>query len=183
MSTVNSAVVGRSVATDPLVGRLVDGRYRVESRIARGGMATVYEATDLRLDRLVALKVLPSTLADDDTFTRRFVREARSAARLASPNIVAVYDQGDDGGVVFLVMEYVPGRATLRNLIRNEAPLAPCRAVAIFEEVLKAIATAHAAGIVHRDVKPGNVLVRIDGRVILTDFGIARTAGDSSITS
>lgn len=180
MSTVNLAVVGRSVATDPLVGQLVDGRYRVEGRIARGGMATVYEATDLRLDRLVALKVLPSTLADDDTFTRRFVREARSAARLASSNIVAVYDQGDDGGVVFLAMEYVPGRATLRDLIRNEAPLAPCRAVAIFEEVLKAIATAHEAGIVHRDIKPENVLVTPGGQLKVADFGLARAISSAT---
>jgi serine/threonine-protein kinase len=175
--------VGRSVTSDPLVGQLVDGRYRVQSRIARGGMATVYEATDLRLDRLVALKVLPPELADDDTVTRRFVREARAAARLASPNIVNVYDQGDDGGVVFLAMEYVAGRATLRTLIRESAPLPPQRAVAIFEEVLKAIATAHEAGIVHRDIKPENVLVTPAGQVKVADFGLARAVTASSTTA
>jgi eukaryotic-like serine/threonine-protein kinase len=175
--------VGRSVTSDPLVGQLVDGRYRVEARIARGGMATVYEATDLRLDRPIALKVLPPELADDDSFTRRFVREARSAARLASPNIVAVYDQGDDNGVVFLAMEYVAGRATLRNLIRDQAPVPPQRAVAIFEEVLKAIATAHEAGIVHRDIKPENVLLTPRGQVKVADFGLARAIGAATTST
>jgi eukaryotic-like serine/threonine-protein kinase len=175
--------VGRSVTSDPLVGQLVDGRYRVEARIARGGMATVYEAIDLRLDRLVALKVLPPELAADDSFTRRFVREARSAARLASPHIVAVYDQGEDAGVVFLVMEYVAGRATLRNLIRERAPLPPQQAVALFEEVLKAIATAHEAGIVHRDIKPENVLLTPRGQVKVADFGLARAITAATTTT
>ena len=100
----------RSVS-DPLVGQLLDERYLVGARIARGGMATVYEATDLRLDRLVALKVMPQALADDETFSQRFVREARAAARLTHPNVVAVYDQGEDDGVLFLAMEYVAGPA------------------------------------------------------------------------
>lgn len=163
-----------SALFDPLVGQLLDGRYRVESQIARGGMATVYEATDLRLDRTVALKVMPPALADDETFARRFEREARAAARLAHPNVVVVYDQGDDNGVVFLAMEYVAGRHTLRDLIRHEAPLPPERAVGLFEEILKAIAAAHESGIVHRDIKPENVLITPRGQVKVADFGLAR---------
>ncbi len=160
--------------TDPLVGQLLDGRYRVEARIARGGMAVVYEATDLRLDRIVAVKVMPHGLADDETFTRRFVREAHAAARLTHPNVVAVYDQGEDNGVLFLAMEYVAGRSTLRDLIRDEAPLAPRRALTLFEEILKAIAAAHESGIVHRDIKPENVLITPRGQVKVADFGLAR---------
>lgn len=166
--------MGRSALSDPLVGQLLDGRYRVESRIARGGMAVVYEATDLRLDRIVAVKVMPQGLADDETFTRRFVREAHAAARLAHPNVVAVYDQGEDNGVLFLAMEYVAGRSTLRDLIHDEAPLAPRRALPLFGEILKAIAAAHESGIVHRDIKPENVLITPRGQVKVADFGLAR---------
>ncbi len=166
--------MGRSALIDPLVGQLLDGRYRVESRIARGGMAVVYEATDLRLDRIVAVKVMPPGLADDETFTRRFVREAHAAARLAHPNVVAVYDQGEDNGVLFLAMEYVAGRSTLRDLIHDEAPMAPRRALPLFGEILKAIAAAHESGIVHRDIKPENVLITPRGQVKVADFGLAR---------
>ena len=109
---------------DPMVGRLLDGRYRVGPRIARGGMATVYEAHDLRLDRGCAVKVMHSDLGDDHDFAARFVREAHSAARLSHPNVVAVTDQGDDDGVLFLVMEHIEGR-TLRDVIRDEAPMPP----------------------------------------------------------
>ncbi len=175
--------MGRSAVFDPLVGQLLDGRYRVESRIARGGMATVYEATDLRLDRAVAVKVMPNALADDETFTRRFVREARAAARLAHPNVVAVYDQGEDNGVVFLAMEYVAGRRTLRDLMRDEAPVAPRRALGLFEEVLKAIAAAHESGIVHRDIKPENVLITPRGQVKVADFGLARAISAATATA
>ena len=111
---------GAEAAADPLTGRLLDGRYRIGSRIARGGMASVYEATDLRLDRTVAIKVMHPGLGDDDEFAARFVREARAAARLSHPNVVAVYDQGDDDGTVFLAMELIPGH-TLRDIIRKEA--------------------------------------------------------------
>ncbi len=175
--------MGRSAVFDPLVGQLLDGRYRVESRIARGGMATVYEATDLRLDRAVAVKVMPDALADDETFTRRFVREARAAARLAHPNVVAVYDQGEDNGVVFLAMEYVAGRRTLRDLMRDEAPLPPRRALRLFEEILKAIAAAHESGIVHRDIKPENVLITPRGQVKVADFGLARAISAATATA
>ena len=115
---------------DALVGRLLDRRYRIGPRIARGGMASVYEATDIRLDRTVAVKVMHPGLGDDDDFAQRFVREARAAARLNHPHVVGVYDQGDDDGVVFLAMEYVPGH-TLRDVIRKESPderrRGPCR--------------------------------------------------------
>ena len=104
---------------DALTGRVLDGRYRVGPKIARGGMATVYEATDLRLDRTVAVKVMHEGLADDDEFVRRFQREARSAARLAHHNVVAVFDTGDDNGTLFLVMEYVPGLTPRRPLRRD----------------------------------------------------------------
>ncbi len=162
----------RTVA-DPMIGRVLDGRYRVGPRIARGGMATVYEATDLRLDRVCALKIMHTGLGDDDDFAGRFVREARSAARLSHPNVVSVFDQGDDDGALFLAMEYVPGH-TLRDLVRAEAPLSPARALALLDPVLAALAAAHQAGIVHRDVKPENVLIADDGRVKVADFGLAR---------
>ncbi|MBA2697846.1 MAG: serine/threonine protein kinase, partial [Nocardioidaceae bacterium] len=143
-------------------------------------MATVYEANDLRLDRAVAIKVMPDALADNEEFSQRFVREARAAARLTHPNVVAIYDQGDDDGTLFLAMEYVAGRLTLRDVIRAEAPLSPQRALAIFEEILKAIAAAHESGIIHRDVKPENVLIDPRGRVKVADFGLARAIGSAT---
>ncbi len=160
-------------AADPMIGRVLEGRYRVGQRIARGGMATVYEATDLRLDRVCALKVMHVGLGDDDDFAGRFVREARAAARLSHPNVVAIFDQGDDDGTVFLAMEYVQGR-TLRDVIRTEAPMPADRALALLDPVLSALAAAHQAGIVHRDVKPENVLIADDGTVKVADFGLAR---------
>jgi beta-lactam-binding protein with PASTA domain/serine/threonine protein kinase len=178
-SLTYTLVVDRTVS-DPLVGQLLDGRYLVGDRIARGGMATVYEATDLRLDRLVALKVMPQALADDDTFRQRFVREARAAARLTDPNVVAVYDQGEHGDMLFLAMEYVPGRHTLRDVIRTDAPLSPTRALTILEEILKAIAAAHEAGIVHRDIKPENVLIDPRGQIKVADFGLARAISSAT---
>jgi beta-lactam-binding protein with PASTA domain/serine/threonine protein kinase len=166
-----SEAAGRS--DDPLIGRVLDGRYRVGQRVARGGMATVYQATDLRLERTVAVKVMHSGLGDDPEFVARFEREARSAARLSHHNVVAVFDQGEDNGTLFLVMEYVPGR-TLRDLIRAEAPMDPGQALAVIEPVLAALAAAHDAGMIHRDVKPENVLIADDGRIKVADFGLAR---------
>jgi eukaryotic-like serine/threonine-protein kinase len=165
-------------ADDPLIGRRLDGRYLVGPRIARGGMATVYQATDLRLDRTVAVKVMHAGLGDDPEFVARFEREARSAARLSHHNVVAVFDQGDDHGTLFLVMEYVPG-LTLRDLIRKEAPMEPGKALGLLEPVLAALAAAHGAGMIHRDVKPENVLLSTDpdsgtSRIKVADFGLAR---------
>ncbi len=165
--------------SDPLIGRLLDGRYLVGPRVARGGMATVYEATDTRLDRTVAVKVMHAGLGDDDEFSRRFRREAQAAARLAHHNVVAVFDQGDDDGTLFLVMEYVPG-ITLRDLIRTEAPMAPVKALTVIEPVLSALGAAHRAGMIHRDVKPENVLLADDGRVKVADFGLARAVNSET---
>ena len=139
-------------------------------------MATVHEATDLRLDRTVAVKIMHVGLGDDEEFAARFVREARAAARLSHPNVVAVYDQGDDDGTVFLAMELIAGH-TLRDVIAKEAPMSPSRALALLEPVVSALAAAHRAGIVHRDVKPENVLIADDGRVKVADFGLAKAVG------
>jgi serine/threonine-protein kinase len=163
-----------------LVGRLLDGRYRILARVARGGMASVYEATDTRLDRTVAVKVMHPGLGDDQEFAQRFVREARAAARLNHPHVVGVYDQGDDTSdgtdTIFLVMEYVPGH-TLRDVLRKEAPMPPGRALALLEPVVSALAAAHRAGLIHRDVKPENVLIADEahgGTVKVADFGLAK---------
>jgi serine/threonine-protein kinase len=158
---------------DPLTGRLLDGRYAVTARIAHGGMATVYRATDTRLDREVALKVMHAELARDEEFVRRFIGEAKSVARLSQENVVAVYDQGADGPFLYLTMEYVPGR-TLKQLLRDSGRFSPATAMEIMAGVLGGLAAAHASGIVHRDVKPENVLVTADGRVKVADFGLAR---------
>jgi eukaryotic-like serine/threonine-protein kinase len=158
---------------DPLAGRLLDGRYAVTARIAHGGMATVYLATDTRLDRRVALKVMHAELARDDEFVRRFIGEAKSVARLSHQNVVAVFDQGADGPFLYLTMEYVPGR-TLKELLRRRGRFSPAAALDIMTGVLDGLAAAHASGIVHRDVKPENVLLTADGRVKVTDFGLAR---------
>ena len=166
---------------DPMIGRLVDGRYQVRSRIARGGMATVYLATDLRLERRVAIKVMHGHLADDNTFKTRFVQEARSAARLAHPNVVNVFDQGQDSDMAYLVMEYLPG-ITLRELLKDYKKLTPEQTVDIMDAVLSGLAAAHKAGIVHRDLKPENVLLADDGRIKLGDFGLARAASANTAT-
>jgi serine/threonine-protein kinase len=158
---------------DPLTGRLLDGRYAVTARVAHGGMATVYRATDTRLDREVALKVMHAELARDEEFVRRFIGEAKSVARLSHQNVVAVFDQGADGPFLYLAMEYVPGR-TLKELLRDSGRFSPATALEIMTGVLDGLATAHASGIVHRDVKPENVLVTADGRVKVADFGLAR---------
>jgi serine/threonine-protein kinase len=167
---------------DPLVGRVLEGRYRIVGRIARGGMSTVYRAVDDRLDREVAVKVMSSSLSTDPAFADRFAREARIAARLAHTNAVAVFDQGADAGHVFLVMELVSGR-TLRDLLREGGALEPALAVSIMEPVLGALAAAHRAGLVHRDVKPENILLSDDGVVKVADFGLARAVeADASST-
>jgi beta-lactam-binding protein with PASTA domain len=158
---------------DPLIGTLLDGRYRLDTRIARGGMATVYGGFDTRLDRAVAVKVMHGSLAEDDAFVERFRREAKAAARLSHPGVVAIYDQGEDAGRVYLVMEHVAGY-TLRELLREHGRLPVAQALDVTAGVLAALAAAHAAGLVHRDVKPENVLVTADGTVKVADFGLAR---------
>ncbi|MDP3951106.1 Stk1 family PASTA domain-containing Ser/Thr kinase [Microbacterium sp.] len=166
---------------DPLIGRLVDGRYRVRARIARGGMATVYVATDLRLERRIALKVMHGHLSDDSVFQSRFIQEARAAARLADPHVVNVFDQGQDGELAYLVMEYLPG-ITLRELMREQRRLTIPQTITIMDAILAGLAAAHKAGIVHRDVKPENVLLAEDGRIKIGDFGLARATTANTAT-
>ncbi len=164
---------------DPLIGTLVDGRYQVVARIARGGMATVYEAIDTRLDRTVALKMMSTALAEDPGFVTRFRREARAAAQLSHPHVVQVYDQGEAEGLPYLAMEYVPGR-TLRDVLRDYGALTPEQALTILDPVLEALSAAHDAGFVHRDIKPENILISDDGRVKVTDFGLARAVTNTT---
>jgi serine/threonine protein kinase/beta-lactam-binding protein with PASTA domain len=166
---------------DLLAGRLLDGRYAVAARIAHGGMATVYLAVDTRLDREVALKVMHAELARDEEFVRRFIGEAKSVARLSHQNVVAVFDQGSDGPFLYLAMEYVPGR-TLKELLSERGRFAPAAALDIMAGVLDGLAAAHASGIVHRDVKPENVLLAPDGRLKVADFGLARAQAAAAHT-
>ncbi|MFG2273104.1 Stk1 family PASTA domain-containing Ser/Thr kinase [Streptomyces chartreusis] len=167
---------------DPLVGQVLDGRYRVDARIAVGGMATVYRALDTRLDRVLALKVMHPALAVDGAFVERFIREAKSVARLAHPNVVQVFDQGTDGSYVYLAMEYVAG-CTLRDVLRDRGALQPRAALDILEPVLAALGAAHRAGFVHRDMKPENVLIGDDGRVKVADFGLVRSVDTVTSTT
>lgn len=169
-----------SVSAPSLVGRTIDKRYVVREHLADGGMGSVYVALDERLDREVALKVMRPDLARDEEFVRRFRREARSAARLTHPNVVAVTDQGSDDEFVFLAMELVRGQ-TLRQLIRRDAPLPIRRALDYTEGILRALDAAHQAGLVHRDVKPENVLIGAHG-VKVADFGLARAVTTDTVT-
>jgi beta-lactam-binding protein with PASTA domain len=166
---------------DPLHGALLGGRYRIMGRLARGGMATVYQARDERLERTVAVKIIHPEHAQDPEFLDRLADEAKTVARLAHPNVVAVYDQGDHEGAPYLVMEYVRGR-TLREVLADRRRLDPAESLAIVEQILAALAIAHRAGLVHRDVKPENVLVAappngsgdlVDAVVKVADFGLA----------
>jgi eukaryotic-like serine/threonine-protein kinase len=176
--------VGTTIS-DPLVGHLVDGRYEVVSRIARGGMATVYLAVDRRLDREVALKVMHPHLAEGASgtaFVARFRREARAAARLTHPGLVGVYDQGVDGDTSYLTMEYVDG-TNLRRHLGEQGALPLGEALSVLERVLDALAAAHRTGLVHRDIKPENVLLAADGRVKVADFGLARAVTEVTSTT
>lgn len=167
---------------DPLIGHVLDGRYRVDARIAVGGMATVYRALDTRLDRVLALKVMHPSLVTDQVFVSRFIREARSAARLSHPNVVGVFDQGTDGTHVYLAMEYVDG-CTLRDVLRERGALQPRAALDVLEPMLAALGAAHRAGLVHRDMKPENVLIGDDGRVKVADFGLVGAVDGQTSTN
>jgi len=178
-----------TTVADTMIGTTIDGRYRITGRVARGGMATVYTAVDDRLGRTVALKIIHPSQATNVHFVDRFADEAQTIARLTHPNVVAVYDQGRHQGLPYLVMEYVQG-STLRDLLVQRRRLNPVEALAILEQMLAAIAAAHRAGLVHRDVKPENVLVAeapsggvanlVDSVVKVADFGLARAVEASS---
>ena len=161
--------------------RLLGGRYSLGETIGTGGMAEVFRGTDVRLGRDVAVKVLRADLARDPSFQGRFRREAQSAASLNAPCIVSVYDTGEEDGVPYIVMEYVEGR-TLRSILQSEGRLLPQRGLEIVADVCAALDVAHNAGIVHRDIKPGNVMLTPRGEVKVMDFGIARAVSDASST-
>lgn len=167
---------------DPLVGQVLDGRYEIVAKVARGGMATVYRARDRRLSRVVAVKVMRSDLGEDDEFAAKFDREARSAAVLSHPSVVSIFDQGSSQGQPYIVMEFIDGE-TLRRMISRDAPLPPERALELFEQVAAALAAAHEAGVVHRDIKPENVMVTRRGQLKVADFGLARQVGSPQMTA
>lgn len=167
-------------ATDPILGRTIDGRYKIVRRLARGGMATVYLAVDRRLDRDVAIKIMHPHLTDmgeGGDFVARLRREARTVARLTHPGLVSVYDQGLDGNISYLAMEYVSGENLRQHLVQNPS-MNLGRALEIVDEILDALSAAHRVGLVHRDIKPENVLISEDGRIKIADFGLARTVTD-----
>src|SRR6478672_3202803 len=170
------------VYTGLVSGTMLDGRYRVGAVIARGGMSTVYRGVDTRLDRPVAIKVMSPQYVADSTFLSRFEREARLAASLGHPGVVAVYDKGQDGDLVFLVMELVDG-GTLRDLIRERGPLPVPVVFAILDPLLDALGAAHANGLVHRDVKPENVLISARSTVKIADFGLVRAVGSQTVAT
>lgn len=165
-----------------VIGTRLAGRYAIEERVATGGMGTVFVATDERLGRRVAIKILKEELADDPRFVERFRREARAAGALSHPNVAGVYDFGEDSERHFMVMEMATGR-DLAQVLREEGQLSPDRVVRIGTQIAEALGHAHSAGLVHRDIKPANVIIGEKDRVKVTDFGIARAAGDATLTA
>ncbi|WP_067699356.1 Stk1 family PASTA domain-containing Ser/Thr kinase [Nocardia jejuensis] len=165
-----------------MIGQMLEGRYRIDAPIARGGMSMVFRGVDIRLDRPVAIKVMDPKFASDPQFLTRFELEARAVAKLKHPSLVAVYDQGVDGDHPFLIMELVEG-GTLRELLRERGPMPPHAVRAVAEPVLAAIGVAHAAGLVHRDIKPENVLISDSGEVKIADFGLVRAVAEAKVTS
>src|SRR5437762_7881653 len=165
--------------TDTLLNTLFDGRYRIVRKLGTGGMANVYLAEDEVLGRRVAIKILDDRHASDDQFVERFRREAKNAASLSHPNIVSIYDRGEAEGTYYIAMEYLDGR-TLKELIVARGPAPVNVAIDYARQILTAVRFAHRHGIVHRDIKPHNVLVDTEGRLKVTDFGIAREIGRAS---
>jgi serine/threonine protein kinase len=163
-------------------GTLLSGRYRLDERIATGGMGDVWRGTDETLGRTVAIKILLPALLEEPGFSERFRLEARTMATINHPGVVDIYDYGSDQQVAYLVMEYVEGDALSRTLARV-GRLTPARTMALIAQAAEALQAAHVKGIVHRDVKPGNLLVRANGTLVLTDFGIARSAVASQLTA
>jgi serine/threonine-protein kinase len=169
-----------SHVSDTLIDTIFDGRYRIIRRLGSGGMANVYLAEDDELGRRVAIKILNDRYANDELFVERFRREAKSAAGLSHPNIVSIYDRGEAEGTYYIAMEVIEGRS-LKELIRTTGPLRPAQAIAYSRQILSALRFAHRNGIIHRDIKPHNILVGAEERLKVTDFGIAR-AGASQMT-
>jgi serine/threonine-protein kinase len=167
--------------SDTMIGSLLDGRYQIDRLVGRGGMADVYLASDATLGRQVAVKVLGERYARDQQFVERFLREASAAARLNHPNIVQVYDRGEGHGTYYIAMEYVHGQ-TLKEMVTAQGPMSSDRVVEYTRQALQALRFAHRNGVVHRDVKPHNMMVDEDGRLKITDFGIARAGGDHGLT-
>jgi serine/threonine protein kinase len=163
-------------------GAVLTGRYRLVRRLATGGMGAVFESTDERLNRTVAVKLLKDEFVHDPRFVERFRREARAVASLSHPHIASVYDYGEDAGKYFIVMEFASG-SDLAQILRTEGALAVERAVGIGVQLCRALTSAHVAGVIHRDIKPANIIVGDDDRVRVTDFGIARAVGDSTLTA
>src|SRR5436853_4185099 len=170
-----------SVVTSP-VGTQLSGRYRLDAQIGAGGMSTVYRAFDCNLERRVAIKLLHREIASDSDQLERFRREARAVAQLSHPHIVGVIDAGEDEHRPYIVFEYVPGE-TLKERIRRIGRLPVAEAVAYAVEIARALGVAHARHIVHRDVKPQNVLIDEEGSAKVTDFGIARTLDEEGLTA
>lgn len=164
------------------IGDVLENRYRVDRPIARGGMSTVYRCVDLRLGRAVAAKVMHAEFVDDPVFTRRFEREAKAMAQLAHPNLVGVYDFSADGDPMFLIMELITG-GTLRELLAERGPLPPYAAAGVMRAVLAGLNAVHDKGLIHRDIKPDNVLINSDHRVMLGDFGLVRSTSAQQATS
>src|SRR3954447_21322073 len=169
-----------ATSTDPLIGRVFDRRYTIERKLGAGGMADVYLAEDQELGRRVAIKILDDRHAHDEQFVERFRREAKNAAGLSHPNIVSIYDRGEFDGAYYIAMEYLEGR-TLKELIVRNGPTPVPIAIDYARQILSAVAFAHRNGVVHRDIKPHNIVVARDGRLKVTDFGIARS-GASQMT-
>ncbi len=161
--------------------KVLDGRYELDRKIGEGGMARVYLGRDLRLNRRVAIKIPHRHMSDDADFLDRFRHEAQAAAILAHPNIVDVYDVGMDGEIHYIVMEYVEG-TDLKSMINREAPLAIATAVKIAEQIARGLSAAHRAGMVHRDIKPQNVIITSDGHARITDFGVAKSHLSTAMT-
>ena len=161
--------------------RTLNDRYELQSKIGDGGMATVYKALDLRLNRIVALKILRDSYSADPQFLERFKREAQQAGSLNHPNIVRVFDVGDDGDFHYIVMEYVEG-SSLKDVITQKGPLPTQRALEIGADICDAIGYAHSTGLIHRDIKPQNILIDKNGKVKVTDFGIAKSTNAATLT-
>src|SRR3954468_22976182 len=164
-----------------MVGELIAGRYELEELVGKGGMSTVYRAKDRLLERTVAIKLLHEHFSRDEDYVERFRREARAVARLSHPNIVTVIDRGEDAGRQFIVFEYIDGE-NLKQLVEREGPLPVADALELALGVARGLAFAHEQGLVHRDVKPQNVLLNGDGRPKVTDFGIARSLDVAGVT-